>query len=104
MPIVLQFERVEGGKLLLSGEFIQTPFLTAMRDKTNRIFVLTLSLILANLQGGRSENPQARRQKFYEQGIVYFDKGKYPEAVISFGRALQIDASCARAHIKLAQR
>jgi len=103
MPIVLQFERVEGGKLLLSGEFIRTPFLTDMRDKTNRIFVLTLSLILANLQGGCSQNPQVRRQKFYEQGIVYFDKGKYPEAVISFGRALQIDPRFAPAHFRLAQ-
>src|SRR5438132_7306109 len=63
---------------LYRWEWIRTPFLTAMREKNNQLLILTLSLILANLQGGCSQNPQLRRQKFYEQGIVYFDKGKYP--------------------------
>src|SRR5271163_5318988 len=53
--------------------------------------------------GGCSRDPNVRKQKFLQQGNQDFDKGRYAEAVISYGRALQIDPRFADAHYKLAQ-
>src|SRR5258707_6372023 len=49
--------------------------------------LLAASLILA----GCSRDPNVRKQKFVAQGDAYFKDGKYPEAQISYTRALQID-------------
>jgi tetratricopeptide (TPR) repeat protein len=48
-------------------------------------------------------SPSARKQKFYEQGLHYFASQKYPGAIISFSRVLQIDPRFADAHYQLAQ-
>src|SRR5579862_3633665 len=45
----------------------------------------------------------AKRQELYNQGVRAFDQQKYSEAVLLFGRALQVDPSFADAHYKLAQ-
>jgi len=53
--------------------------------------------------GGCSRDPNVRKQKFLQQGNQDFDKGRFAEAAISYGRALQIDPRFAEAHYKLAQ-
>jgi cellulose synthase operon protein C len=39
-----------------------------------------------------SRDPNVRKQKFVAQGDAFFKDGKYPEAQISYSRALQIDS------------
>jgi tetratricopeptide (TPR) repeat protein len=60
-------------------------------------------LFLGGFDAGCSRDPNVRKLKFLEQGNRYFEKGKYPEANISYGRALQIDPRFAEAHYKLAE-
>lgn len=60
-------------------------------------------LTLFGLGVGCNRDPTARKQKFLEQGNHNFDQGKFPEAIIFYGRALQIDPQCAEAHHKLVQ-
>src|SRR5882724_8411332 len=50
-----------------------------------------------------SRDPNIRKQKFVAQGDVYFNAGKYPEAQISYSRALQIDPRYVTALYKSAQ-
>jgi len=50
-----------------------------------------------------NRDPNVRKQKAMERGNREFDQGKYPEAVIYYGQALQIDSHDATAHYKLAQ-
>lgn len=64
---------------------------------------LAIVLLLVGFAGGCSRDPNVRKQKFLQQGNQDFDKGRYPEAAISFGRALQIDPKFPEAHYKLAQ-
>src|SRR5882672_10880770 len=61
--------------------------------------LLAASLILA----GCSRDPNVRKQKFVAQGDAYFKDGKYPEAQISYTRALQIDPRYVVALYKSAQ-
>src|SRR5258707_13649773 len=42
-------------------------------------------------------------KKFLAKGNQSFDQGKYPEALIYYGRALQLDPRFAEAHFKLAE-
>jgi Flp pilus assembly protein TadD len=44
-----------------------------------------------------------RKQKYYESGQSYFEKGKYAEAEIEFSNALKIDPNYAEAHHRLAE-
>jgi tetratricopeptide (TPR) repeat protein len=64
---------------------------------------LCMFLLAAALGGGCSLDPHARKQKFLEQGNRYFEQGKYPEALLLYGRALQIDPRFSEAHYKMAQ-
>src|SRR5260370_19778810 len=79
------------------------PLLAYMRNRSRPFLTLSLLLLLATVLGGCSGNPIARKQKFYAQAVVDFDRGKYPEAVISLRRALQVDPRFVEAHYKLAQ-
>src|SRR5215467_9057495 len=63
-----------------------------------------LCLLLAALVvAGCSRDPNVRKQKFVAQGDAYFKEGKYPEAQISYARALQIDPRYTVALYKSAQ-
>src|SRR5215475_14461581 len=42
-------------------------------------------------------------KKFLAKGNQAFDQGKYPDAVLYYGRAVQLDPRFAEAHYKLAQ-
>src|SRR6267154_997293 len=79
------------------------PLLAYMRNSRRLFLTLSLLLLLATVLGGCSGNPNVRKQKFYAQAVVDFDRGKYPEAVISLRRALQVDPRFVEAHYKLAQ-
>src|SRR5260370_9760571 len=79
------------------------PLLGHLKNRIQRFLTLSLLLLLATVLGGCSGNPIARKQKFYAQAVVDFDRGKYPEAVISLRRALQVDPRFVEPHYKLAQ-
>ena len=69
----------------------------------NRILSAIALVLLVLSFMGCSTDPVAKRQKFILQGDQEFGKGKYPEAVIYYSRALQIDKTSAEAHFKLAK-
>lgn len=52
---------------------------------------------------GCSRDPEVRKQKYLESGQRYMQKGKYREAVIQFGNAVQVDPRYAEGHYQLAQ-
>src|SRR5208282_2613416 len=70
------------------------------RHPLGRCFIL---LVLALLVSGCSSDPNAKKQKFMGRGNEAFDQGKYAEALIFYGRALQVDRGYPEAHYKLAQ-
>src|ERR1700686_1729181 len=74
-----------------------------IRRKAGMVLSCGLFLLLAALLAGCSRDPNVRKLKFLQQGDVYFEKGKYPEANISYSRALQIDPRFVEAHYKRAQ-
>lgn len=72
----------------------------------NRRSVICLLLLIASLAAllvSCSRNPAVAKLKYLESGRRYAEKGKYPEAVIQFRNALQMDAGYAAAHYQLAQ-
>jgi cellulose synthase operon protein C len=60
-------------------------------------------IALICLSGGCSRNPNARKQKYFDSGMQYFQRGQYQEAAIQFQNAIQLDKSFAQAHSELAQ-
>jgi len=73
--------------------------------KIHRHFNLLLSLLLATvvLLPACNRDPAVRRQKAMELGDREFNQGKYAEASIYYGQALQIDKYYGDGHYKLAQ-
>jgi cellulose synthase operon protein C len=73
--------------------------------KISRHLHVFLALLLAAsiLLPSCSRDPAARRQKAMELGDREFNQGKYPEASIYYGQALQIDKYYSEGHYKLAQ-
>jgi len=61
---------------------------------------VSLTLILA--LGGCSQSPEAKKAKYHERGLVYFEKGQYQEAAIEFKNVVQIEPKDADAHYRLA--
>ena len=64
---------------------------------------LSVLILCAFLLAACSRDPNVRKQKFLAQGNQEFDQGKYAEAMIHYGRALQLDPRFAEAHYRLAQ-
>ena len=60
----------------------------------------TLSMCL--LFSGCFRNANARKQKFIADGDRYAKQEKFPEALLTYGRALQIDPKSAEVHYKVA--
>src|SRR3984957_5704975 len=60
-------------------------------------------LLLALLLTSCSRDPQVRKQRYFESGQRYFEKGKYGEAAVEFLNAVKIDPTCAEAHHQLAE-
>lgn len=63
---------------------------------------LTAAFLLAAMFTGCSRDPGVRKQKYFESGQRYYEKGKYREAAIQFENALQVDGRFAEAHYQLA--
>lgn len=63
---------------------------------------LTAACLLAAMFTGCSRGPDVRKQKYFESGQRYYEKGKYREAAIQFENALQVDSHFADAHYRLA--
>ena len=74
-----------------------------MRHNVPSTLIVALSILAAMLAAGCFADPVARKQKFYDRGLRDFAIQKYPEAIVSFTRALQIDPGFADAHYKLAE-
>ena len=67
--------------------------------------VFRLSLILALIACSLvacTRDPNVRKQKYFESGQRYFERGKYQEAAIQFNNAIQTDPRFAQAHYQLA--
>jgi tetratricopeptide (TPR) repeat protein len=64
--------------------------------------LLALSVI-AVLLSACSLDPNVRKQKYFQSGQRYFEKGKYSEAAIEFSNAIKIDSGYADAHYQLAE-
>ncbi|MBZ5570382.1 MAG: tetratricopeptide repeat protein [Acidobacteriia bacterium] len=73
-----------------------------MRLSSSPYKLLSVTLLLAILPAC-SRDPNVRKQKFFQSGQRYFEKGQYHEAALQFGNALRIDPSYADAHYQLAQ-
>jgi tetratricopeptide (TPR) repeat protein len=68
----------------------------------SRKTVLALSLI-ALLLSACSLDPNVRKQKYFESGQRYFEKGQYQEAAIEFTNAVKVDPGYIDAHFQLAE-
>src|SRR5260370_20251925 len=55
-------------------------------------------VLLATSGSGCFRDPIVRKAKFVELGNRNFDQGRYPQALIFYGRALQIDPKFAASH------
>ena len=63
---------------------------------------LTLLLaLIAALFAACSRDPNVRKQKYFESGQRYFEKGKFEEAAIEFSNAIAVDPRYAAAHYQL---
>ena len=62
-------------------------------------FPLLLLFLLSSCSGA----PHARKQKYFQTGQRYFEKGKYSEAAIEFMNAIKVDPNYADAHHQLAE-
>src|ERR1700745_2309858 len=69
------------------------PLQTTWRTPAALLFLLLIFCV------GCNRDPK----KFLAKGNASFDQGKYPEALIYYGRAIQLDPRYAQAHFKLAQ-
>src|SRR6202165_1030622 len=65
--------------------------------------LFALFLPASSLMWSCHRDPATRIQKAMERGDREFNAGKYPEAIIYYGQALQVDSRYAPGHYKLAQ-
>src|SRR5438105_15929726 len=75
------------------------PIVTGNVLRAGMAFLFLAALVLSAC----SRDPNVRKQKFVAQGDAYFKEGKYPEAQISYTRALQLDTRYVVALYKSAQ-
>src|SRR5213594_2444796 len=64
-----------------------------------RLFLILA--LMAIVFSGCSRDPNVRKQKYYESGQRYFEKGKYREAAIQYSNAIQVDGRYSDAHYRL---
>ena len=66
-------------------------------------YSILVSILICGLSSACSLDSNARKQRYFESGQSYFQKGKYQEAAIEFTDAIQIDPEYADAHFQLAE-
>src|SRR5271169_3791420 len=74
-----------------------------MMLSSSQRLILNLPLVVTLLLSSCSRDPNVRKQKYFQSGQRYFEKGKYPEAAIQFVNAIKIDPTYAEAHHQLAE-
>src|SRR5690242_9286191 len=76
----------------------------SLRYRPNLAAFLVSALFLIGIfAGGCLRDPNARKQRFMAQGDRYAAQEKYAEAMITYGRALQLDPKSADVHYKIAK-
>src|SRR5207253_1445167 len=78
-----------------SGRFVMT------RSLYFRLFLILA--LMGIVFSGCSRDPNVRKQKYFESGQRYFERGKYREAAIQYSNAVQVDPRFTDAHYRLAQ-
>jgi tetratricopeptide (TPR) repeat protein len=73
-----------------------------MRPTSHRGCCLLLAAALL-MSAGCLRSPAQKKQRYFDSGKAYFEKGKYPEAIIQFQNALQVDKNFAAGHYQLAR-
>ena len=73
------------------------------RPRSSLLVFLGLALVAFFLVSCAWRDPNVRKQKYYNSGVSYFEKGKYREAAIQLENAIKIDPKYADAHYQLAQ-
>src|SRR3954464_12173261 len=68
-----------------------------------RFPALMLALAALALSLACNRDPNVKKQKYFESGKAYYEKGKYSEAAIQYSNALQIDGRFGEAHYELAK-
>ena len=68
---------------------------------TQHLGWLAICIMVAGGLSGCSRDPNVRKQKYFESGNRYYQKGQYREAAIQYGNALQVDPRFAPAHFRL---
>jgi cellulose synthase operon protein C len=68
-----------------------------------RSIALLVFIILLIVYSGCGRNPNTKKQKYFESGNRYFEKGQYHEASIEFLNAIKVDPKFAQAHYQLAE-
>src|SRR5271170_3824543 len=76
------------------------PWRFVMRHSSILRLVLTVGFVATTFVGC-SRDPNVRKQKYFESGERYFNKGKFREAAIQYANAVQIDPRFAQAHFQL---
>jgi tetratricopeptide (TPR) repeat protein len=60
-------------------------------------------VLVVGFMSACSLSPNARKQKYFQDGQIFFSKGQYAAAAEEFEKAIQIDSGFADAHLQLAQ-
>src|SRR5207245_9129303 len=76
-----------------SGRFVMT------RSLYFRFFLILA--LMGIVFSGCSRDPNVRKQKYFESGQRYFERGKYREAAIQYSNAVQVDPRFTDAHYQL---
>ncbi len=74
-----------------------------MRSSKQLALILAMSVSATLFPASCNRDPNVQKQKAVARGNREFDQGKYQEAIIYYGQALQIDSHYAEAHYRLAQ-
>src|SRR5690242_21328784 len=84
--------------------------ITSKQRSAIRVFTLRHAALLAAvtlpvclLLFGCFRDANARKQRFVADADRYVKQEKFPEALLTYGRALQIDPKSAEVHYKVAQ-
>ena len=79
-------------------DLVDWSFMRAFRSCAVMVCALLLAVSL-----GCKNDPSARRQKYFDRGNQYFEKGEFSAAAIEFSNAVQADPRYGAAHFKLGE-
>jgi len=86
----------------MKGFAKQAP-LRCSSDTSQTTLLVAITLSLCSNLAGCFLDPNARKQRFIAEGDRYAAQEKFPEALLTYGRALQIDPKSAEVHYKTAK-